>query len=228
MPYPIILTDIEGTTSSISFVKDVLFPFARERIGDFVRANRHDPAVAAEIAATAREAGVDASDLDAVVRVLLQWIDEDRKATPLKALQGMVWKDGYRNRDFVAHVYDDAHESLKRWKAQGRRLYIYSSGSIPAQKLYFAHTAHGDLTPLFSDYFDTTSGGKREAASYRRIAEAIGAPPSDIVFLSDIEAELDAAADAGMATRWLRRETDEPPPPGSRHQSAASFADLDL
>jgi enolase-phosphatase E1 len=228
MPYPIILTDIEGTTSSISFVKDVLFPFARERIGDYVRANANDPAVAAEIAATAREAGVDPRDLDAVVRTLLQWIDEDRKATPLKALQGMVWKDGYRNRDFVAHVYDDAREALERWKADGRRLYIYSSGSIPAQKLYFAHTAHGDLTPLFSDYFDTTSGGKREAASYRRIAEAIGAPPSDIVFLSDIEAELDAAAEAGMSTRWLRREAREPPPPGAKHRAYGSFAELDV
>ena len=228
MPNPVILTDIEGTTSSISFVKDVLFPFARERIGDFVRAHAREPEVAAEIAATARESGVDPNDLDAVVRTLLQWIDEDRKATPLKALQGMVWKDGYRNRDFVAHVYDDAHESLKRWKADGRRLYIYSSGSIPAQKLYFAHTAHGDLTPLFSDYFDTTSGGKREAASYRRIAEAIGAPPSDIVFLSDIEAELDAAAEAGMATRWLRRDATEPPPPGAKHRAFDSFADLDV
>lgn len=224
MPHPVVLTDIEGTTSSIDFVHDVLFPYARERIGPYLRAHAHEPGVAAEIAATAREAGVDASDLDAVTRVLTGWIDEDRKATPLKALQGMIWKDGYRNGDFVAHVYPDAHDALQRYKADGRRLYVYSSGSVAAQRLFFAHTDHGDLSPLFSGYFDTTSGGKREAASYRRIAEAIGVAPSDIVFYSDIEAELDAAAEAGLATRWLRRGTDAPPPPGCRHPAGPDFA----
>ena len=223
MKHPVILTDIEGTTSSIDFVKDVLFPYARERIAAFVRTHAGEPAVAAEIAATARESGVDACDLDAVTRVLVQWIDEDRKATSLKALQGMIWKDGYRNGDFVAHVYPDAHEALRRYKAEGRRLYVYSSGSIAAQRMFFAHTAYGDLTPLFSGYFDTTSGGKREAASYRTIASAIGALPSDIVFFSDIEAELDAAADAGIDTFWLRRDAAGPPPPGSRHAHGPDF-----
>jgi enolase-phosphatase E1 len=223
MHHPVILTDIEGTTSSIDFVKDVLFPYARERIGAFLRAHADEPEVAAEMLATARDAGIDACDLDAVARVLVQWIDEDRKATPLKALQGMIWKDGYRNGDFVAHVYPDAHEALQRYKAEGRRLYVYSSGSIAAQRLFFAHTAYGDLTPLFSGYFDTTSGGKREAASYRGIAEAIGTAPRDIVFFSDIEAELDAAADAGLATFWLRRGATEPPPPGTRHAAGPDF-----
>ena len=217
MRHPVILTDIEGTTSSIDFVKDVLFPYARERIGAFLRAHADDPAVAAEILATARDAGVDACDLDAVTRVLVQWIDEDRKATPLKALQGMIWKDGYRNGDFVAHVYPDAHEALRRYKAEGRRLHVYSSGSIAAQRMFFAHTSYGDLTPLFSGYYDTTSGGKREAQSYRVIAEAIGATPSDI------EAELDAAADAGLATFWIRRGATEPPPRDTRHAHGPDF-----
>ncbi len=228
MRYPVILTDIEGTTSSIDFVKDVLFPYARERMGAYLRLHAREPDVAAQIEATAREAGVDARDLDAVTRTLVAWINEDRKATPLKALQGMIWKDGYANGDFVAHVYPDAHAVLKRLKDEGRQLYVYSSGSVPAQRLFFGHTGYGDLTPWFSGYFDTTSGGKRESASYRRIADEIGASPSEIVFLSDIAAELDAAAEAGLATRWLRRETDEPTPPGSRHRAVSSFDALDV
>ena len=227
MKHPVILTDIEGTTSSIRFVHDVLFPYSRERIGDYVRAHAGDPAVRDAIAATAREGGVDAGDLDAVVRVLLGWIDEDRKATPLKTLQGLVWKEGYERGAFVAHVYDDAVETLRRFRDEGRRIYVYSSGSIAAQKLFFAHTAHGDLTPWFDGYFDTTIGGKREIDSYRRIAEAIGEAPDRIAFYSDIEAELDAARGAGLATRWLRRDADGPLPPASTHPAAARFDAFD-
>ena len=226
--FPVVLTDIEGTTSSISFVKDVLFPFARERLPAFVRAHRDEPAVRAQIEATAREAGVDASDIDRVIETLLRWIDEDRKATPLKALQGMIWQDGYRNVAFKAHVYPDTAPALKRWKDEGRALYVYSSGSVPAQKLFFAHSEAGDLTPLFSGYFDTTSGGKREAESYRTIAKAIGRAPNEIVFLSDIVEELDAAAEAGLATRWLRRDAAPGEDLGTRHDPARNFAELDI
>ena len=223
MKHPVILTDIEGTTSSIRFVHDVLFPYSRARIAQYLRDHAESPAVREAIEATARDGGVDARDLDAVVRVLVGWIDEDRKATPLKTLQGLVWKEGYESGAFVAHVYDDAVEALRRFRGEGRRLYVYSSGSIAAQRLFFAHTAHGDLTPLFDGYFDTTIGGKREVDSYRRIAEAIGVEPDRIVFYSDIEPELDAAADAGMATRWLRRDAVEPSPPGARHPAATRF-----
>lgn len=228
MRYPVILTDIEGTTSSIDFVKDVLFPYARERIGDFVRAHADDPAVREQLRAAARDAGIDGASDEVVVELLRGWIDEDRKATPLKALQGMVWEEGYAGSDFVAHVYPDALEALRRWHAQGHRLYVYSSGSVQAQKLFFAHTAGGDLSPLFSGYFDTTMGAKREPASYARIAAAIGEAAGGIVFLSDIEAELDAAAAAGMATRWVRREVAPLARDGASHITVTAFHELDF
>lgn len=226
MRQPIILTDIEGTTSSIDFVKDVLFPYARQRMRPFLHTQRHSAEVRAQVQLVAQAEGLAPDDTDAVADALERWIDEDRKATPLKALQGLIWDSGYRHGDFRAHVYDDAVAALRRWQADGKRIYVYSSGSIKAQQLFFAHSEAGNLTALFSGYFDTTSGGKREADSYRRIAAAIGVPPSDVAFLSDIEAELDAAAQAGMATRWLRRELPAGADPGRRHGAVTSFADL--
>jgi enolase-phosphatase E1 len=206
MTLPIVLTDIEGTTSSISFVKDVLFPYARERLPGWVRAHAADPGVRQSIELTALEAGTNPGDDEAAIAALLRWIDEDRKATPLKALQGMVWAEGYAAKAFVAHVYPDALAQLRTWHAANHPIHVYSSGSIAAQQLYFGHTQAGDLRELFSGYFDTTVGSKRENTSYRRIADAIAAAPGDIVFLSDIEAELDAAHAAGMRTWWLRRD----------------------
>lgn len=219
-----IVTDIEGTTSSMSFVKDVLFPYARERLPDFVRARAGEPTVRALLDDAAREGGIPDADDAAIIALLLLWIDEDRKSTPLKALQAMIWVGGYDGRDFVAHVYPDAVAGLQRWHAAGIPIHIYSSGAVPAQKLYFAHTEVGDLRPLFSGYFDTTSGSKREAASYRRIAHAIGTEPAQILFLSDIDAELDAAQEAGLATAWVCREPG--PAPHQRHRAVASFDEL--
>lgn len=195
-----IVTDIEGTTSSIAFVKDVLFPYAREHLPRFVETHRADPVVARWLDATAREAGIDDPNSRRVVDTLLRWIDEDRKATPLKALQGMIWQAGYEARDYRAHVYPEVPRKLHTWKDHGLKLYVYSSGSIPAQKLFFGHTEAGDLAPLFDGWFDTEIGGKRERGSYLRIAEAIGLPRTSILFLSDIPAELDAAHGAGMQT----------------------------
>ena len=206
MPPTVVLTDIEGTTSSISFVKDVLFPYARERLPRYVREHAADPRVRHCLDETIREAGLAAGDDEAAIATLLRWIDEDRKATPLKALQGMIWADGYAGETFVAHMYPDAVQRLREWHAQGHPIYVYSSGSVPAQQLYFAHTDAGDLRPLLRGHFDTTSGPKRERESYLRIAAAIGVAPADVVFLSDIEAELDAARAAGMRTWWLRRD----------------------
>lgn len=200
-----VLTDIEGTTSSIAFVKDVLFPYARDRLPRFVEAHRDDPDVIRWLNATAREAGIDDPRSRRVVDTLLRWIDEDRKATPLKALQGMIWKAGYEGGDYHAHVYPEVPEKLRAWKAQGLKLYVYSSGSEAAQKLLFGHTVAGDLSALFDGWFDTEIGGKRERGSYLRIAEAIGLPPPAIVFLSDIGAELDAARGAGMQMVQLCR-----------------------
>jgi len=220
----VVLTDIEGTTSSISFVKDVLFPYARERLPAFVAARAADPAVRGLLADAAREGGIEGADDAAVVALLQRWIDEDRKATPLKALQGMVWFDGYDGRHFVAHMYPDATAALRRWHAAGLPVHVYSSGSVAAQKLYFGHTQDGDLLPLLSGFFDTTTGPKREAASYRRILDAIGTPGREVLFLSDIDAELDAAAEAGLATAWVRR--DGTPAPHARHRAITSFDEL--
>ncbi|HEX7370331.1 MAG TPA: acireductone synthase [Rhodanobacteraceae bacterium] len=195
-----VLTDIEGTTSSIAFVKDVLFPYARKHLPRFIEAHRDDPEVARWLSATAREAGIDDPRSRRVVDVLLHWIDEDRKATPLKALQGMIWKAGYAAGDYRAHVYPEVPAKLHAWHAQGLKLHVYSSGSVAAQKLFFGHTEAGDLSALFDGWFDTEVGGKRERGSYLRITEAIGLPSPTIVFLSDIAAELDAARGAGMQT----------------------------
>lgn len=200
-----ILTDIEGTTSSLSFVKDVLFPYAAERLPDFVRAERDQPRVARLIEEARSEAG-GALDDEGLIAQMLDWIATDRKVTPLKALQGLIWEQGYARGDFTAHVYPDAVRCLHDWHAAGIRLYVYSSGSVHAQRLLFGHTGYGDLTPLFADFFDTRVGGKREPASYAAIAARIGLAPAEILFLSDICEELDAARAAGMATSGLRRE----------------------
>ena len=199
-----IITDIEGTTSSLSFVKDVLFPYAREHMGSFIRAHAHDHAVRVlldEVAAMAN-----AANDNQVIEQLLHWMNEDKKITPLKALQGMIWEQGYKHGDFTGHVYEDAVRNLKQWHAQDKRLYVFSSGSIQAQKLLFAHTEYGDLTPFFSGYFDTTVGSKKEAISYRKIAQIINVASQEILFLSDIKEELDAAQQLGMQTVWLIRD----------------------
>ena len=215
-----IVTDIEGTTSSIRFVHAVLFPYARERMAAFVRAHAEDPRIAAELDAVRREAG-QALDLDGVIEQLIAWIDADRKSTPLKALQGMIWEAGFRNGDFTGHVYDDAVRHLKDWHAQGISLYVFSSGSVQAQRLLFGHSDAGDLTPLFSGFYDTRIGAKREASAYTAIAADIGLAPADILFLSDIEGELDAARAAGMQTLWLVR--DGQPEPTASHRQVSDF-----
>jgi len=221
-----VVTDIEGTTSSLSFVKDVLFPYARAHLATFVRDHAQDAGVALQLDAVRREAGDPSMSQDAVIDQLIAWIDQDRKITPLKALQGMIWENGYRNGDFQGHIYADAEQTLHDWQARGLALYVYSSGSVQAQKLLFAHTGSGDLTPLFDGYFDTTVGGKQDTGSYRAIAAAIGVAPAEILFLSDIQAELDAAAAAGCRTVWLVR--DDSPDPQAAHHQVRDFREIDV
>ncbi|MCY0110668.1 acireductone synthase [Pseudomonas monsensis] len=204
-----ILTDIEGTTSAVSFVFDVLFPYAARHLPDFVRQNVGRADVAEQIAAVRRDSNEPEADVERVIEILLSWIAEDHKATPLKALQGMVWAQGYQAGQLKGHVYPDAVEALQRWHAAGYQLFVYSSGSVQAQKLIFGCSEAGDLTPLFSGYFDTTSGPKREAQSYTNIQQAIGVEPGEILFLSDIVQELDAAQAAGLQTCGLAREGGE-------------------
>ena len=230
----VILTDIEGTTSSISFVKDVLFPYAAEHMPQYVHDHINDDAVKAALQQTAELAAEDGEkispdDTEALIAKLLQWIAEDRKATPLKALQGLIWKTGYENGDYKAHMYPDATEYLKKWHDSALPLYVYSSGSIKAQQLFFKYSEGGDLLGLFSGHFDTTSGGKKEAQSYRNILAELqnthtGLNAADVLFLSDIKEELDAASEAGMQTVWLVREDDIPA--NAEHKAVKSFAEI--
>jgi len=218
-----ILTDIEGTTSSISFVKDVLFPYARKHMPAFVETHADKPYVQHWLAEAAKEAGFVSASQQEIIELLQRWIDEDRKATPLKALQGMIWEEGYRSGEYRAHIYPEVAEKLREWKARNVDLYVYSSGSVQAQKLFFAHTEAGDLTSLFTGYFDTEIGAKRDVASYRSILGVIGRPGKNVLFLSDIAEELDAAHAAGMRTILLAR----PPsvcPTGSAHPCVADFS----
>lgn len=220
-----IVTDIEGTTTDINFVHKVLFPYAHAKLPDFLRENAEAPAVAEQIQAV-RDVMQDAdASLEAVIATLLHWIDTDQKVTPLKALQGMVWADGYQRGDFTGHLYADVAPALRQWQAEGKALYVYSSGSVQAQKLLFGYSDEGDLTPLFSGYFDTHVGHKREAASYQRILDTLDLPPASVLFLSDVVEELDAAQQAGMQTLQLVREGTQA---GTRHPCATRFDEIHL
>ncbi len=219
-----VLTDIEGTTSSLAFVKEVLFPYARRHIAGFVRDHADDARVRAHLDEARTLAGLPDAGDDQVAAELVAWIDADRKATPLKALQGLIWEHGYHAGDFEGHIYDDAVAALRRWHDQGIALYVYSSGSVHAQKLLFAHTRFGDLTPLFSGYFDTRIGAKADAASYRHIVAEIGVPPGEVLFLSDIVQELDAARSAGLQTCQLVRDGE--PDPSAPHRQVRTFDDI--
>ncbi|NQY76639.1 MAG: acireductone synthase [Halomonas sp.] len=220
-----IVTDIEGTTTDINFVHKVLFPYAHAKLPDFLRENAEAPAVAEQIQAV-RDVMQDAdASLEAVIATLLHWIDTDQKVTPLKALQGMVWADGYQRGDFTGHLYADVAPALRQWQAEGKALYVYSSGSVQAQKLLFGYSDEGDLTPLFSGYFDTHIGHKREAAAYQRIVEALDLPAESVLFLSDVVEELDAAKQAGMQTLQLVREGTQA---GTRHPCVTRFDEIHL
>ncbi|MGM0769488.1 MAG: acireductone synthase [Pseudomonadota bacterium] len=221
----VILTDIEGTTSSISFVHDVLFPYAAEHIAAFVRDGQPDnPAISEQLDAVAERSGVPRDDIEGLINVLRGWIREDRKETPLKTLQGMLWEQGYQQGAFRGHVYADAADYLQRWHDRGLRLFVYSSGSVKAQKLIFGFSDAGDLTPFFSGYFDTRVGGKKEVQSYRNILDRLGVEAETVLFLSDVEAELQAAEEAGMATAWLVRDGELP---DANRPVARTFAEVD-
>jgi enolase-phosphatase E1 len=203
-----VVTDIEGTTSSLAFVKDVLFPYARRALPAFVR--DHEARLTAIRTEIGTAVGKESLSVPEVIQLLLRWMDEDRKITPLKSLQGMIWKTGYESGELQSHVYEDAVRGLRRWHASGLRLYVYSSGSIPAQKLLFEHTVDGNLLPLFHGYFDTTTGPKLEPGSYVKITASLDLPARSIVFLSDHVGETQAAAQAGMRAIVLARAGTEP------------------
>jgi len=229
-PSRAILTDIEGTTSSLSFVRDILFPYARCALPEFVRVHGNKPEVRHWLDTVATEISAAACQDEVIVETLQGWIDQDRKHTALKALQGMIWETGYRNGDYRAHLYPDVAMQLRTWHTAGTLLYVYSSGSIAAQKLFFQYSQAGDLSGLFCGHFDTEIGHKREIESYRRIAQTIGLAPGDILFLSDVVEELDAAREAGLDTVLIDRLNDYPAPrqgaAANGHQRVTGFDGL--
>ncbi len=216
LPIAAIVTDIEGTTTPIAFVRDTLFPYARARLEAALTRPEAAP-IAAEVARMVPNAPV--------LATLRHWMDEDAKVTPLKTLQGLIWDEGYATGEIKGALYPDVAPVLRRWTRAGIRLHVYSSGSVAAQRLLFGHSVEGDLTPFFAGFFDTKVGPKREPASYDRICIGINVPPAEVLFLSDIEAELDAASTAGLRTCQLVRASDSTEP-SDRHQTAADFTEV--
>jgi enolase-phosphatase E1 len=227
-----ILLDVEGTTSSISFVYDVLFAYAKEHVAGFLGRERATPTVREAALLLAAEAGVAGASLDdpagreQVVMAALDLMNRDVKSTSLKALQGMIWREGFESGRLVAHVFDDVPPALAHWADSGVDVRIYSSGSVEAQKLFFAHTGAGNLTPHLRGHYDTTTGPKREASSYTRIAADMGMEPRQILFISDVGAELDAARQAGMATALAVRPGNRDPGGLLDHEPLASFSEI--
>lgn len=211
-----VLMDVEGTTTDIRFVKNELFPYAFEKMGAFVAKNF------AQLSEAQENLGVASpSELSDILR---NWITEDKKEPQLKSIQGKIWLEGYENGELKGHVYDEVPEALKRWREQGLDLGIYSSGSVAAQKLLYKHSVAGDLTPLLSAHFDLGVGKKFEETSYRNIVEELGLKPEEVLFLSDIEAELDAASAVGLKTTRLFRDDTE----ASKHLSVSNFDEIDF
>jgi enolase-phosphatase E1 len=236
-----IVTDIEGTTSSISFVHEVLFPYASKNLESFIRNNLAEPFITKSIrevinygsdgdsyelnACSAPVQDLSEREISHALDVLRHWIQLDMKIKPLKDLQGLIWEDGYKTGAFKGHIYEDAYKALVAWHEQGIKLYVYSSGSVLAQKLIFGYTEYGDLNYLFSGNFDTKIGPKKEAKSYLKISSELDLKPEELVFLSDIEAELDAAKETGMQTIQLLRKGTEA---AINHQQVESFLKIKL
>lgn len=218
--------DVEGTTTSISFVHDVLFPYAKERLESFITSQMDDPAILETLAQTKQtvleEEQKTITNEEAIAQ-LLAWIEADRKHPALKSLQGKIWSVGYQSSELKGHVYPDVPEALAAWKAAGYQLGIYSSGSIEAQRVLFGHSVYGDLNSYFSNNFDTSIGQKRDVKSYFNISSELGLDPGEILFLSDISEELDAAKMAGFKTIQLVRLEDVP---FKEHKQVKNFLDI--
>ena len=240
------MLDIEGTTSSVSFVYDVMFPYVRKHLTFEVFANWMEPEYIEAFHAIARDAGHESLDdwlkqqgltqenplraAEVVCKEVTRLMDGDVKATGLKQVQGLIWKSGFESGELKAHVYDDVPPALAAWNPAGKDVRIYSSGSVQAQQLFFGHTIAGDLLGHFRGHYDTTTGSKKEAASYRKIAVAFGLPAGEILFLSDVVAELDAARDAGMQTALVVRpgNAEGQVSSGSPHAEIATFEEIEL
>jgi len=235
-----ILLDIEGTTSSISFVYDVMFPFARRELETYLDEQFQSQEMLQARETIARDIGFASFDewsdgstderqqkqlvRDEIVRLM----DGDVKATGLKQVQGYIWRTGFHSGELKSHVYDDVPPAIRSWSAAGQDIRIYSSGSVGAQMLFFGHTIHGDLLPLFGGHYDTTTGAKQEPASYVKIAGEFAFAPAEILFISDVADELDAAISAGMRTALCVRPTDGAPAQNSQHPEITDFSQINL
>ncbi len=227
-----VVVDIEGTLTPTSQVHEVLYDYARPRLGPWIDEHADDPVVREAVAAVRAEAQLPAgAGTEQVVAVLHGWMDADRKATPLKILQGLIWQRGYARRELTTEYFPDAVPAMRQWRREGLGLAVFSSGSVAAQVASFSHTTEGDLRSLFDQHFDTVNAGpKKEQSSYRAIAARLGDPPAEeVVFLSDVPAELDAASAAGWRTVGLTR-------PGEPfadadfgvHEAVASFDEIEV
>jgi len=238
-PIPTILLDIEGTTTPLAFVHETLFPYARSHVKDFLEQHSASIDVRAELTSLQQENLADVraalnpptlvydspqSQLESTVAYVEWLMDRDRKSTALKSLQGRIWEEGYKSGMLLAPVFDDVPDAFRRWREQHRNVAIFSSGSVLAQQLLFSHTAAGDLTPYISAHFDTTTGGKTDAVSYQKIAATLG-PTRDIVFISDVVAELDAASNAGLQVLLCERIGNSPQP-SSPHRRISDFTNV--
>ena len=238
------LLDVEGTVAPLSLTTEILFPYARTHLAEFLQRKRNNEAVRADLVLLAEEnaaeRGTGIPRLEQVgdaaqvatprfrvdAMLYLMWLmDRDRKSTALKSLQGKIWKAGFESGELKGTLFDDVPDAFKRWSAEAH-VAIYSSGSVEAQKLFFRHSSYGDLTPLIASYFDTRTGPKMESASYATIATATQVAPDELMFFSDSVRELDAAREAGCATRLVVREGNIPVEDAHQHSVVESFAGL--
>ena len=231
-----LLLDIEGTTTPVDFVYKVLFPYARTRLEDFIRRNWRSELIESDVARLAEEHAADLHHerhpplwredrkADSVVAYLHWLMDQDRKSTGLKSIQGKIWQAGYEAGELHGEVFPDVPPAFVRWRARNRTLCIFSSGSVLAQRLLFSRTNAGDLTPYIWKYFDTTTGPKGEPESYRMIAAACARAPEEILFVSDMVLELDAAQSAGFNTALCVRG--KVPEPAGSHRIIRSFDEI--
>jgi enolase-phosphatase E1 len=221
-----ILLDIEGTTTPITFVYDVLFPFARAHAGEYLD-QEAEHSLKVEHDADIRQ-GLSPPPWSSGALEYVCWLmDQDRKSTALKTLQGKIWQQGYRLGELRGEVFPDVPPAFERWSQAGRDIRIYSSGSVLAQQLLFSTTRHGDLTRFLTGYFDTTTGPKADAASYRAIASTFGLPADEILFVSDVTRELDAASTAGMQVLLSLRPGNPSQPPNA-YPSITSFDQIEI
>ena len=218
--------DIEGTTTSISFVHDILFPYSKERMATYINAHKNEARIQDILNQTKKTVELEnqkkLNDEESIAQ-LIEWINLDRKHPSLKNIQGLIWAEGYQSGELKGHLYPDVPEALNKWKQAGLNLGIYSSGSIEAQKLLFGYSVFGDLNNLFSNNFDTSIGFKRDGSSYLQIAQELNLNPTDIIFLSDISEELDAAKMVGFNTAQLVRLDDVQ---YMGHQQVKKFHDI--